>query len=191
MNGVWIEAAVISVLVVALIVSRWQVATLRARERELLAMQARAQAREEISAERAALEEAKLKQAYEEGLLSGFKSKEEESYRLGYERGLIEGEQNAERHFRVEYWTEIEKNQGYFFTSAQVVACYQLMYKNIPLGSPQRYVLEKTEAIDRIALDDMVRRVLGENPYLNAGQGDRPTIRVVKRGDAQKQLQKS
>jgi hypothetical protein len=165
------EIALFAIVLMALLVSRWQLARLRRRERDLVAAEARLEARQQVSDERAALEEGRLRQRFEEGLREGIrqvaaeeKGHQSDVYKDGYERGLLEGERNAENHFRLEYWTEIQKNQGYFFTSAEVIACYQLMYKQIPIGPPQRHTLEKSESIDRGSMDEMLGRILGDQP---------------------------
>jgi hypothetical protein len=159
----------------------------RKQEREILTREAMVEARKQLAAEKDLLDEAKLRQAFEAGILEGLKRAAKENkiesdavFQQGLERGLLEGERNAEQNFRIEHWTEIKKNQGYFFTSAEVVACFQLMYKNIPLGQPQRYTVETSETVDRIALDKMVDRVLGQSalgPAANNLQG----LRVVSR----------
>ena len=175
---------------VLVVMAVFEIGRLRRRERELLGREAVVQARQIIAEERTALEEAKVKQRFEEGILEGLrratqnlKADSEESFRLGRERGLIEGERNAVENFRIEYWTEIKKNQGYFFTSAEVVACYQLMYKNIPLGLPQKHVVESREAVDRQALDQMVGNLLGAAALPPTPGESQPNIRVVKRED--------
>lgn len=186
---IWLEALVFAAAGTALVLSRIEIARLKRQERELLAREAMVHARQAVSEERTSLETAKIRQAFEEGVLEGLtrsrqqeKADGKESYQMGYELGLLEGEKKAEDYFRIEHWTEVTKNQGYFFTSAEIVACYQLMYKNIPLGVPQRHTLEKSEAVDRVALNKMVDQLLGQSALAPAAR-DLQAIRVVSRNE--------
>lgn len=177
---------------VALLAACLEIVRLRRRERKLLTREAVVDARSRLEGEFEALSAAKLQQSFERGVLEGLKRAAEEqkldtdaAYRMGHEKGLLEGEKNAESHFHIEHWTEIKKNQGYFFTSAEIVACYQLMYKNIPLGQPQKHVLEARDTVDRAALDQMADRILGQTALGPTGpQG----IRVVAREEKLKSI---
>ena len=190
----WLVVLSGSLLSLALAAALFEIMRLRRHDREILSREATVEAQKALSGERTALTEARIKQAFDEGVLEGLKrvstdhkEMQNDSYRLGHEKGLLEGERNAEQHFKVEYWTEIKKNQGYFFTTAEIVACYQLMYKGIPLGLPQRHVLEKSETVDRVAVGQMVDQLLGQQ-VLGPAAGAIPNIRVVNRADAPKAL---
>lgn len=182
----------ITILGAVLVTAVLEIVRLRRRERALLTREAAAAARAQLKSEFEALEAAKLQQSFERGVLEGLKRAAEEqkldtdaAYRMGHEKGLLEGEKNAEANFHIEHWTEIKKNQGYFFTSAEIVACYQLMYKNIPLGLPQKHVLEARESVDRAALDQMADRILGQTALGPTGpQG----IRVIAREEKPKAI---
>ena len=186
---IWLAAFVFAAVGTALVLSRIEIARLKHLERELLSREAVVHAKQAVADERTTLETAKIRQAFEEGIIEGLKQSRlqekadgKESYQMGYEKGLLEGEKRSEDYFRIEHWTEVTKNQGYFFTSAEIVACYQLMYKNIPLGVPQRHTLEKSETVDRVALNRMVDQVLGQTA-LAPGARDLQSIRVVSRGE--------
>jgi hypothetical protein len=182
-----LPAAGIGLLLAAAVL---EIMRLRRRERELLGREAVVQARQLIADEKAALEEAKRKQSFEEGIREGLnrashdlKADAGQHFEQGRTQGLLEGEQRAVENFRIEYWTEVKKNQGYFFTSAEVVACYQLMYKNIPLGLPQKHVIETREQVDRQAMDQMIGGLLGAAALPPGATESAPNIRVVKRED--------
>ncbi len=178
----WLTATLIGAFIIALA----EVIRLRLRHTKLLSREALVAARQAIIQERTDLESAKTKQAFELGMLEGVRraSKErdqDESYQLGFEKGILEGRRLAESDFHIETWTEVKKNQGYFFTSAEIHACYQLIYKGIPIGAPQRHIIEQSESVDREALDSMVNKVLGESSL-----GPATTlrgIRIVNRQD--------
>ncbi len=171
-------------LAVALLVSQVRYLRLRRRERRMIEREAALQAREAVAADRAEIETARLEQRFQEGIREGVRriAEEDEAYRLAFEKGVLEGRRQAEDDIRVEYWTEVRKDQGYFFTSAEVVACYQLVYKNIPLGPPQRRVLEKNESIDKGSMEAMFERILGDSAALPAEAASR-RIRLVNRAD--------
>ncbi len=186
---IWLVAILFAAVGAALVLSRIEIGHLKQNERELLAREAVVYAKQVVSEERTTLESAKIRQAFEEGIIEGLKRSRQqekadgkESYHMGYEKGVLEGERKAEDYFRIEHWTEVTKNQGYFFTSAEIIACYQLMYKNIPLGVPQRHTLEKSEAVDRVALNRMVDQLLGQTALAPAAR-DLQGIRVVSRGE--------
>ncbi len=180
----------------ALVLSRLEVLVLRRRQRRLLKREAALEARARVADDTERLHAKYRDQAFREGVLEGLRqadgqvrAQDDRVWRQGYEHGLLEGERKAEEHFRVDYWTEIHKNQGYFFTSAEVIAYTQLMYKNIPIGQPQRHVLEKSESVDRESIERAVSRMLGEKapvgPETGAlDEGTGPRLRVVPREPA-------
>ena len=184
------QSIVIVVLGLACLATWLELRRLRRRARNLVAREARIEAQQTVADERAALAESRVRQAFEEGMRKALdnqdhdrKTAAEEAYRMGFEKGLLQGELNAETNFHVEYWTEVKKNQGYFFTTAEVVACYQLMYKQIPLGSPQRFAVDQSETVDKQALESMFHHVLGNGTPLADAKQSFGRLQLVSRDE--------
>lgn len=165
----WVGYA-LGLLLLGFVLSRVEIWVLRRRERQILRREGEIGAWTQLHDERKAVAEEQLTQAYE--------------------RGVADGEKAAQADLRVEYWTQVNRQQGYFFSSKEVLAFTQLMYRNIPVGPAQRHVLEKSEAVDRPSIERMLSKILGESapPSLaSSPESHQPVpgrLRLVKRDQA-------